>query len=202
MSRHSLILEKAASEASPPNRTTEPLPKIPRPGVYAEMVRRFFHGRAVIAVMAAGSGRAAAHICGRLAADLAASGNRVVVADVSAMLHMGPLCDPAACHPGAAPNVWTWPSPAGERVEFFKSAPPAASADNLIQSLRRVFDSVLLACPAPETEPAAAGIAALADAVVLAAEAGQTTKQQVGRAQRELQSAGATLAGCILLRRS
>jgi len=200
MSRHSLILEKATSEAAP-NGNLKALQEIPRSAVYADLVRRYFHGRRALAVTAAGSGRAAQHTCRRLAAELAASGNRVVVVDVSAMLRTGPHCDPAACLPSKAHNVWTWPSPAGERVEFFKSAAPAAEAGSLVDSLCRIFDSVLLDCPAPETEPAAAEIAALADAAILVAEAGRTTKQQVERSQRELQSAGVTLAGCILMRR-
>jgi Mrp family chromosome partitioning ATPase len=67
--------------------------------------------------------------------------------------------------------------------------------------LRRDFDAVLLECPPVETAPAAAAIAAMADATVLVIEACRTTKQQIQRDQQALQLRGVKLAGCILMRR-
>ena len=78
---------------------------------------------------------------------------------------------------------------------------PAASAAEWLDSLRLVFDSVLLDCPATETAPAAAQLAAMADAAMLVVEAGRTTRQQIQRDQRALQLRGVKLMGCILMRR-
>jgi Mrp family chromosome partitioning ATPase len=70
-----------------------------------------------------------------------------------------------------------------------------------LDSLRLTFDSVLLDCPAAETAPAAAQLAALADAAMLVVEAGRTSRQQIQRDQRALQLRGVKLAGCILIGR-
>jgi cellulose biosynthesis protein BcsQ len=132
---------------------------------------------------------------------LAPSGNRVVIVQVDALLRMSRFPDATACLPGQVPNVSLWPSTVGAPVEFFPSPSPAPSAGNWLASLRRDFDSVLLDCPPVESAPAAAAIAAMADAAVLVIEACRTTKQQIQRDQQTLQLRGVKLAGCILMRR-
>jgi hypothetical protein len=124
-----------------------------------------------------------------------------VIVQVEAVLRTNSLPDATACLPGRVPNVSLWPSTAGAPVEFFGSAESAPSAVNWLGGLRRNFDSVVLDCPSVEAAPAAAAIAAKADAAVLVVEASHTTKQQIQSDTQALQLRGVTVAGCILMRR-
>jgi len=57
----------------------------------------------------------------------------------------------------------------------------------------------LLDCPATGATPAAAQLAAMADAAMLVVEAGRTTRRQIQHDQRALQLTGVKVAGCILM---
>ena len=195
MSKNALILEKAISK--PPSL----LEAVPRSGEYLDLVRSLFQGHSVVAVVDSGSGSRAPEACRGIAAELAASGNRVVIVQVASLLRMSQFPDATACLPGRVPNVSLWPGTAGAPVEFFQSPAPEPSDGNWLASLRRDFDAVLLECPPVETAPAAAAIAAMADAAVLVIEACRTTKQQIQRDQQALQLRDVKLAGCILMRR-
>ena len=116
----------------------------------------------------------------------------------------------AVSFPGPIENVWHWPEPSAHQLRFFKSkawerqSPP--DPNKWLDSLRRNFDSVLLSCRAlepEESEPAngMAGIVAAAETAVLVVEAGRSTRKQILRDQRALQSRGVKLAGCILIHR-
>lgn len=203
MSRNSVVLEKAASKTSFPRYATQtPIETPARPGEYLDLIRRLFHRPSAVAIVGSGAGGSANGVCEEIAAELAKSGKRVVVVPVASLLRMNPIVvpDKTAFMPGSARNVWLWPSPLGQQIEFFKSH-GAADADSWLDCLRRNFDSVLLDCSAGEVTPGVADIAAMVDAVVLVAEAGRTTRQQIQRDQRALQLRDAQLAGCILLRR-
>ncbi len=111
---------------------------------------------------------------------------------------------------GTIENVWHWPAPSAHQLRFFKSParerPGPPDPHKWLDSLRRNFDSVLLSCRAlepEESEPSRgmAGIAAAAETAVLVVEAGRSTKKQILRDQRALQSRGVKLAGCILVHR-
>ncbi|MGC2107979.1 MAG: hypothetical protein WA655_00590 [Candidatus Korobacteraceae bacterium] len=169
---------------------------------YHVLIRRLFQSHSAVALVA-GPGQRTGDICEGIAAELAASGRRVVLVRVDALLAMNPLPipDESACAPGRAPNIWLWPSTAGAQVEFFKASAPALAAGDWLDSLRRNFDSVLLDCPAVDTVAGGAEVASKADAAVLAVEAGRAPKQQIQRCQRALQSSGVKLAGCILIGR-
>ena len=199
MSKNALILEKAISK--PPAL----LESLPSSGEYLDLIRTLFQSRAVVAVVDSGSGARAPEACRGIAAELAASDNRVVIVQVASLLRMSQFPDTTACLPGRVPNVSLWPGTAGAPVEFFQSPASAPalepSAGNWLGALRRDFDAVLLECPPVETAPAAAAIAAMADATVLVIEACRTTKQQIQRDQQALQLRGVKLAGCILMRR-
>jgi Mrp family chromosome partitioning ATPase len=197
MSRNSLILERAASKSTSPSLAEETRPS----GEYLDLIRRLFLNHSVVAVVNTGSGSRGSEASRGIAAELAAGGNRVVIVQVEALLRTNPLPDATACLPGRVPNVSLWPSTGGAPVEFFGSAAPAPSAGNWLGPLRRNFDSVVLDCPSVETAPAAAAIAAQADAAVLVVEAVRTTRQQIQRDQQALQLRGVTVAGCILMRR-
>jgi Mrp family chromosome partitioning ATPase len=197
MSRNSLILQRAVSEHPV---VPSPTAAVPRSGEYLDLVRRLCQTNSIIAVVNSGSGTRSPEACRGIAAELAASGNRVVIVQVAELLRMRELPDANDCLPGRVPNVFLWPSTTGSPVEFFPAATPAPSAGNWLGSLRRKFDSVLLDCP-PLENASAAAIAAMADAAVLVVEAGQTTKQQIQRDQHLLGSRNIKLAGCILMRR-
>jgi hypothetical protein len=202
MSQYALAIERTAPEAPPLTRPA-PAREVPRSGEYIELIHRHFPTRAAVAIVAVGTGQDAGDVCENIAAELAASGNRVVVASVNSLLHMNPAPTPeeSGCTPARTPNVWLWPPAAGGQLEFLKPRTPVDPAGTWLDSLRLTFDSVLLDCPATETAPAAAQLAAMADAAMLVVEAGRTTRQQIQHDQRALQLSGVKLAGCILLRR-
>ena len=191
MSRNFDILEKETPEKVPPG--------IRRPAEFRGLIHRLFHGHSAAAFIGPGSDSPTSEACWELARELAVDGNRVVIVDVDRMLHVTPLPGPSACSPGLASNVWIWPSGADASIESLPSA-PSGESDWLI-SLRKAFDAVLLDCPALETEPAAAEIAARADAGVLVVEAGHSKKKQIRQDERALERRGVNLVGCILMRR-
>jgi hypothetical protein len=185
MSRNSLILEKAASEHTAPAL----LEAVPCASEYLDLIRRLFQAHSVVAVIGSGPVSRAPEACRGIAAELAASGNRVVIVHVEALLRTSQSPDATACRPGHAPNVSLWPSTSGATVEFFQSPAPAPAAGGWLD------------CPSVDTAPAAGTIAAMADGAVLVVEAGHTTKQQIQSDQQALQLRGVRLAGCILMRR-
>jgi hypothetical protein len=197
MSRNSLILERVASE----NTSQALLEAVPRAGEYLDLIRRLFQSHSVVAVVDSARGSRGPEACRGIAAELSASGKRVVIVQVDALLQTSQFPDATACRPGHVPNVSLWPSTFGTPVELFQSTAPAPSDGNWLGSLRREFDAVLLDCPSVDTAPATATIAAMADATVLVVEAGRTSKQQIQRDQQALQLRGVDLAGCILMRR-
>jgi Mrp family chromosome partitioning ATPase len=197
MSNNALILERTADPAVSP----APVLPVHSSGEYLDLIRRHFHPHSAVAIVPAGAGRNAADVCENIAAELAVSGNRVVIVSVDALLRMNPVATPheSDCIPGRIPKVWRWPSAPGTQIQLSKSRVPDDPPGNWLDSLRLTFDAVLLDCPAAETAPAAAQLAALADVAVLVVEAGRTTRQQIQRDQRALQSRGVKLAGCILM---
>jgi hypothetical protein len=186
MSRNYAVLEKSGSQLLAPA------------GRYSDLIARFFQTPAAVAIVSRGDAR----ICEDIAAELAAAGKRVIIVPVNALLRMNPVPVPHQPDyvPGRNENVWLWPSPAGANISFFKSRVDLDPVQWL-ESLRLNFAAVLLDCPAPGTTPGSAEIAAMADAAVLAAEAGVTTKLQVRQDCQLLQSKGVKLAGTILTRR-
>ena len=88
----------------------------------------------------------------------------------------------------AGKRFWPIRHAGGAQIPSFKSRVPEDRAENWLDFLRLTFDAVLLDCPAAETATAAAQHAALADVAVLVVEAGRTTRRQIQRDQRALQS--------------
>src|ERR1035437_6047049 len=133
MSKNALILEKSTSPSP------ALLESLPSSGEYLDLIRTLFQSRAVVAVVDSGSGSRAPEACRGIAAELAASGNRVVIVQVASLLRMDQFPDARACLPGRAPNVSLWPGTAGAPVEFFQSLAPAPepSAGNWLGALRR-----------------------------------------------------------------
>jgi Mrp family chromosome partitioning ATPase len=201
MSKNALVLERTASTSL--SARPEIARAIPHAGEYLQLIRRHFQTRSVVAIVAVGSAEGTGDVCDNLAAELAASDTRVVIASVEALLRTNSMSTPeeSGCTPGRSPNVWLWPSVAAGQMEFFKPRSPADPTGRWLDSLRLTFDAVLLDCPSTERVPAGAEFAAMADAAVLVVEAKRTTKQQIRSDQYALQLKGVKLAGCILVGR-
>lgn len=191
MSRNALILEKETPDKVPQTKR--------RRAEFRGLIPRLFRGNSTAALVAAGSDSGASEACWGLARELSVEGNRVVIVDVDRMLHANPLPAAAAGPSGRGPNIWVWPPVGDVPVEPPPSAPTAES--DWFGTLRHAFGAVLLNCPPLESEPAAAEIAARADAAVLVVEAGQTKKKQIRQDERALERRGVKLVGCILMRR-
>jgi hypothetical protein len=212
VSRNFTVLRKSASQGptSSPWGVPEPRPdaggeSAPRSREYNSLIRLLFDGPAAVALVGTSHNGEASDegisvIAERLGAELAVIGKRVVVVPFSRLLRMNPITIPAETDfmPGSAPQVWIWPGTPGPKIEFFKSR-EASSGGNWLDSLRQNFDSVLLDCPNVEAVAGVSEVAAMADAVVLSAEAGVTLKRQVQHDQRALQLRGARVVGCILI---
>lgn len=199
MSKTAVALKKAASETSSPRGPISGNGKS-FPGVYSELIRRLFYSHSAVAVVGSGVAPGSAAVCEGIAAELATSGKCVVIVPVDALLRMDPMpsAELSACLPGKVADVWIWPSTGGPTGEFLTTTTLAPTAKNWLDTLRRIFDSVVLDCPGMEASPAAMEVAALADAVVLVVKAGRTPKHQIRRDQNALQTRGVKLAGCIL----
>jgi hypothetical protein len=171
---------------------------LPSSEKYGELIHRLFQGPSVVAIVGIGVENGVVGVCEGIASELAASGQRVVIVPVDSLLR-----SETTLISTSARNVSLWPSPLGRPLEFFNSSElNQANGDGWLDALRRNFDSVLLDCPAVDMMFGVTEVAAMADAVVLVVQAGQTSKQQIQDNKRALQLRGATLAGCILLRGS
>ena len=184
-----------------------------RPGEYFEVIRQLFRSPTAVAIIGGSRGTGSAgegvsEISGNLAAELASSGNRVVVVSVALLLRMNAIAIPAETDftHGERRDVWLWPSREGQKIEFIKTREAAKSREpgpsNWLESLRRDFDFVVLDCPSLEDAPGVTEVAAMADAALLAVEAGRTPKQQIVQDQQALRLRGARVAGCILIQGS
>jgi Mrp family chromosome partitioning ATPase len=77
----------------------------------------------------------------------------------------------------------------------------SAARRAVIEPLRRLFDYVILDCPAVCDSADVSSVARLVNSVFLVVGAGMSTRKQVGYTERVILSAGGTLGGCILNRR-
>jgi len=173
------------------------------PGEFASLIRTLFAGPAAVAIIGCGVPGGASPIAERLAAELGASGKRVALVAVRKVLETNPAGAPdeADMTPGNSPSVWLWPAPGAAKIEFFRPS-NEGRAGKWLHALRQSFDAVVLDCPEVSEEPNVTEVAAMADAVVLAVEAGLTTKEQLHRDHQTLQKRGARIAGSILAKRS
>jgi hypothetical protein len=203
MSRNSVLLGRAGVNTLPPR--TEEQPSIEdslQSGEYPHLIRRLFAIPSVVAIGGSVSADAVRQVCDGIAAELAACGKRVVVVPAATALGAKPMeiPDETAFVPGSAPNTWVWPSSTDNQIEFFKYRQPV-DQESWVSALRRDFDAVLFVCPALGTTPGVGDVMALADAAILVAEDGRTSKRQLQQDKRALELRGAKLTGCILIKR-
>ena len=197
MSRNAVLLEKAETRAAMP----APRHSVPHSGDYGALIRRLYRPHSAFAVVGIGAGARSGEACQGIAAELAASGKRIVVVSVDALLQAGSVPPMAATSPGKVPNVCHWPSTMGVTVDFFHPTADPGPGTGWLALLCRDFDAVLLDCPSPECAPGCSDVAALADFAILVIESGVTARQAIQRAQHKLESSGVQLAGCILMQR-
>jgi len=212
MSRHFAVLGKAASPELFESHSGSPSPlgvpvesALPSPE-YRELIQHLFHGPTAVAIVGGNFGASTENVSAiveSLAAELGVFGKRVVIVPVNKLLRMNPITAPneTAFAPTHAPRVWLWPSPASQKIEFFKSR-ESDDRSNWLDSLRRNFDCVLLDCPHIDEAPGVTEVGAMADAAVLVVETGLTSKHQIQQDQRALQLRGARVAGSILIQGS
>ncbi len=194
MNRYFAALRKPQPEDSPETQTPV------RASEYAELIQRLFQDLSVVAIIGSGAGNGVTGICEGIASELSRLGKRVALVSVNALLQANPiaLSTETASMREVGRNVRRWPSPAGQQIEFLRSRTPV-EAKNWLDTLRHDFDAVLLDCPALETTPGGAAIAAMADAAVLAVDGTKTPKHQILLDQRLLLLNGVKLAGSILI---
>ena len=101
------------------------------------------------------------------------------------------------CHRASA-GYWNL-SPAGDRVTAWDFDPTARRS--LIDTLRGLFDYVVLDCPAICETADMSSIAGLVNSVILVVGAGVSTKKQLAFAEKTIRLSGGNLIGCILNRR-
>jgi Mrp family chromosome partitioning ATPase len=173
------------------------------PAEYLELIQRLFQSPSVIAIVGGSSqGENGSRISENLAAALGTTGKSVVVVAFDKLLRLNPLTPPhqMAYVQGNAPHVWLWPAQENPKIEFLKSRRDIRQR-NWLDCLRKDFDSVLLDCPNVGGAPGVTEVAAMADAVVLAVEAGRTSRQLILQDQQALQLRGARVVGSILIQR-
>jgi Mrp family chromosome partitioning ATPase len=198
MSKNFAVLGKIAAQSTFPV-PPEPGQPTTNPVEYAELIRRLFHSPTAVAVVGADPAETVSEICLSIAAQLAASNRRVLVVSVEMILRANPISVPdIAGFTPAAPNVWTWQSSAGPKLEIFKSE--VSTEAIWLSALRPKFDFILLDCSSVQVEAEVAQVAAVADATVLVVHESYTEKLRIRSVQRALQFSGATLAGSILVR--
>jgi hypothetical protein len=197
MSRNFEVLGKAGLERIPP----VPHAQAPRTKVYTNLLDLLFQGPSALALIGMREGGAAA-VCVEMAAELGASGKRVLIVAVEYLLRMDQVVAPdqGSFALTESPNVWRWPASGTKGLEFFKPRPVDPPA-NWIGALRRTFDAILLDCPSLEQGPVVAELAAMAGKAVMVVEAGQTGRQQIKNTQQILQLRGVPLSGSILISR-
>ncbi len=156
---------------------------VPRASEFQNLIGSLFRNRSVVAVIGAGSGSRSEEACRGIAAELAASGRRVMTVYVDALLKG---------------DVWPFSTEAAPDRFRLPLTPPTG---DWLAPLRREFDAILLDCPAHQSAWGVLDIAVLADATVLVVESGVTPRRQIQRDQRALELRGVKLAGCILMQR-
>ena len=167
------------------------------------MVHLLFRTPAAVAIVGGHVSKGGtSDVAENLAAELGASGKRVVVVDVSTLLSNPsiPVPDDASFVLGSSTQVWLWPRSSEQRIEIYKPR-EASGPRHWLDALRDRFDAIVLDCPNIETVAGVSEVASMADTTVLAIEAGVRSKRQIEQDQSALQLRGATVVGCILIQR-
>jgi cellulose biosynthesis protein BcsQ len=71
-----------------------------------------------------------------------------------------------------------------------------------LETLRQIFDHILLDCPSLQASENALLFARAADAMIVVVEAGRTRRDQIRNAVRTIEAAKGNLAGCVLNKRT
>ena len=72
----------------------------------------------------------------------------------------------------------------------------------LLETLRDLFDYLVIDCPAVDASPDVTQLATLVDGVLLVVSAGRTTRHQILQAQQIIENSGGKIEGCCLNRQT
>ncbi len=212
MSRNFAVISKALSHSPFGSPTVNSVPakapsdQLTGSGEYLNLVHLLFHGPAAVAIVPggswSGSEEGVSRIVENLSAHVAALGKRVVVVSVRNVLDLNEMAVPEESQftTGHLRQVWRWPSLITQKIDASKPR-ESSGQRNWLGILRHKFDAVLLDCPGLASAPGVQEIAAMADAAVLAVEAGRATKTQLEQDQRAFRASGVRMVGCILIQR-
>ena len=131
MSKYSLMIERAGYEPTSPAL----MQVVPRAAEYLDLIRHLFQAHSVVALVGCGSGSRGAGACGGIAAELAASGDHVVIVHVDELLRTRQFLGVCACLPSRVPHVSHGPSTTCGPVELCQSRAPAPPDGNWLVSL-------------------------------------------------------------------
>jgi Mrp family chromosome partitioning ATPase len=197
MSKHSIVLEKAAPHVDLFGQgTVPPVAAAERPVIndaYGKLGASLFGltGRpAVVAFASVQSGAGVSYVVRGLASSLARSGKSVAVFDGD--LRRIPAAGSA--FPDALPN-----SPFSILGTAYHS--DALSGSEFVDGLRAQFDCALLDCGSLETASGIMRLASVCDGVVVVAEAGRATPKSLRRAAQVVELAQGKLLGVVLNKR-
>jgi Mrp family chromosome partitioning ATPase len=183
MGKHATVLEKAfvaAPEITEPQRPAAQA-QHPRGRAWSELATRLFatEPRSVIAFGSVHRGAGVTHIVRGVANELRRFGKTVVV--LGGNLHTSEI----------------------DRVGFLGTTFTGATQHHSqsLAELRSQYDAVLLDCGSLEASTDLIRLAPEADGVVIAVEAGRTSKEQLERASRLITEARGQLLGCVFNKR-
>ena len=173
------------------------------------LIREHDHGlrsgrRKVVAVTSCSSGEGVTTISSLLAVQLARNTNCRVLIVSPAQLEQVCTSDPIEVKNliRKNPSIGTWSfepkslQPAPGRGRWTQDAFRRA----LLETLRDLFDYLLIDCPAVDASPDVAQLASLVDGVLLVVSAGRTTRSQILQTQQLIENVGGKLEGCCLNR--
>ena len=138
-------------------------------------------------------------ICSYIAAEMAAQGGKVLLADANAILALAHLNGATAlqlCERIEPGRVWVLGA-----QQLSKRRPDAkgvgTSVTSLLDYLKREFSAIIIDAPATSESNDALLLSTVVHGTVLVAEAGQTTKAQVVHAHRSIVALGGRVLGSV-----
>lgn len=192
MSRHSIVLEKTASQVTLFNQIDlgHELPRVPQAeDIYSNLAANLFEtsvSRHVIGFVSVKSGEGVTYVVKGLASSLIRSGKRVAVLN-------GTLCSvPSAGDARMTDMLAIVGTP-------LVSEPASSRPD--VAALQLHHDYVLVDCGSFDTSAGLTRLASVCDGIVLVAEAGRLSEHSVNRAARAVRQAQGKLLGIVLNKR-
>jgi Mrp family chromosome partitioning ATPase len=167
----------------------------------------------VVAFTSSESGEGVSFVAGSFGVELARkTGKRTLIADLNTLQHIDIFHYSRVlkfCYRTKVKNLFVLPTEDQLEIQEEKSSnlpTKTMHSDferglNNLQTLRYVFDFVLLDCPSLKSSGDAALFAEAANAVIIVVEAERTRKEQVQNAIQTIERTKGNLLGCVLNKR-